>query len=196
MGKTKGAKDKKPRSRRKSSEAEKEARKEKKARSEQYQHEREKALRERERKQAKANFFSGHKTPTNESDEMSDEEEVQYVEIPVNECNGTADLGSFVATIDDDTEEQDAEEIPEEGGGTQEGGESSSVMNCFTNDQEVPVDKTKSAVRNVGVQDVLSFMVLMLSPARVVAVEQGACISVRMGLASKDRVWCIYIITI
>jgi hypothetical protein len=60
---------------------------------------------------------------------LEDEAEVQYVEIPVNECNGTANLGSFVATIDDDSEEQDVDEIVE--GGTQEGEETKGVMKSF-----------------------------------------------------------------
>jgi hypothetical protein len=48
---------------------------------------------------------------------------------PINECNGTANLGSFVTTIDDDSEEQDVDEIVE--GGTQEGEETVGVMKSF-----------------------------------------------------------------
>jgi hypothetical protein len=127
MGKTKGAKDKKPSIRRNSTEAEKAAWLAKKARKEQYQVERERAIGE----QRRANFFSQRRASKtgNSSESKSDEAEVQYVEIPMNECNGTANLGSFVATIDDDSEEQDADETVE--GGTQDGEESLGVMKSF-----------------------------------------------------------------
>jgi hypothetical protein len=85
----------------------------KKAQRKQHQAERERPIGE----QRKANFFSERRASKNGSSsesQLEDEAEMQYVEIPVNECNGTANLGSFVAAIDDDSE-QDVDEIVEEG---------------------------------------------------------------------------------
>jgi hypothetical protein len=46
----------------------------------------------------------------------------------VNDCNGCADLGTFVANIDDDTEEQDLDEMPESGSADEE---QAGVMKCY-----------------------------------------------------------------
>lgn len=66
----------------------------KKARRKQYQAEQERTIGE----QRRANFFSQRRASKNgnSSESESDEAEVQYVEIPVNECNGTANLAWLI----------------------------------------------------------------------------------------------------
>ena len=122
MTKTAGAKDKMKRVRRKSTEAEKNRRKEKKTRVEQRQAEQNKA--------AFIASLNGNKdeNPSEQGESNHQQQEEPYVEIPVNDCNGCADLGSFVANIDDDTEEQDLDEMPESSGTDEE---EAGVMKCY-----------------------------------------------------------------
>ncbi|MCK7490849.1 MAG: hypothetical protein MZW92_02955 [Comamonadaceae bacterium] len=58
--------------------------------------------------------------------------EEAYVEIPVNDCNRCADLGSFVAEIDNDTEDKDVDKILEDDSSSNAKKEDAAgVMKCF-----------------------------------------------------------------